>query len=69
MAPAYIRCFDALRNDYGGFPALMEPIDETVLPYLRSYSYDASMSDMGVDFIYNNDQFIQGKLNLIRFIW
>lgn len=62
-AGLHIRCFDALRNDYGGFPALMEPIDETVLPYLRSYSYDASMADMGVDFIYNNDQFIQGKLN------
>lgn len=59
----HIRCFDALRNDYGGFPQLMQPIDDTVLQYLRSYSYDSSMDDMGVDYVYNQDQFIFGSKN------
>ena len=32
----HIRCFDALRSDYGGFPSLMQPIDETVFAVFKN---------------------------------
>lgn len=56
----HIRCFDALRSDYGGFPDRMEYVDSVVLPYLSSYSYDVSLADLGVDYIYNQSEFIKG---------
>lgn len=56
----HIRCFDALRSNYGGADNLMSQVDSVVLPYLRTYSYDATLEDMGVDYIYNNSQFIEG---------
>lgn len=55
----HINCFDVLRSSYGNYPD-MQRIDNEVLPYLRTYSYDASLDDMGVDYIYNNSQFITG---------
>lgn len=59
----HISCFDSLRSDYNGAPNQMAQVDSIMLPYLSSYSFDASLDDMGVDLIYNNDQFIQGKKN------
>lgn len=59
----HIRCFDSLRSDYNGAPNEMAQVDSIVLPYISTYSYDATLEDMGVDYIYNNDQFIQGSKN------
>ena len=59
----HIRCFDALRNDYNGADALMARVDNEMLPYLRTYSYDVTLDDLGVDYLYNNDQFIEGNKN------
>lgn len=56
----HIRCFDVLRSSYGNFPE-MQQVDSDVLPYLKSYSYDATLQDMGVDYVFNNDQFITGS--------
>lgn len=55
----HIQCFDALRSSYGDYPD-MQRIDNEVLPYIRTYSYDATLDELGVDYIYNNSNFIQG---------
>ena len=57
----HIRCFDSLRSDYNGAPNQMAQVDSIMLPYLSTYSYDATLDEMGVDFLYNSDQFIQGS--------
>ena len=59
----HIRCFDSLRSDYNGAPNKMAQVDSIMLPYLSSYTYDCSLEDMGVDYLYNNDQFIEGRKN------
>lgn len=59
----HIRCFDALRSDYNGADALMARVDNEMLPYLRTYSYDVTLEELGVEYLYSNDQFIEGKLN------
>lgn len=59
----HIRCFDALRSDYNGAPNQMAQVDTIMLPYISTYTYDATLDDMGVDIIYNNSQFIQGIKN------
>lgn len=55
----HINCFDVLRSSYGNYPD-MQRVDNEVLPYLRTYAYDATLDEMGVDYIYNNSQFING---------
>ena len=55
----HINCFDTLRSSYGNYPD-MQRVDNEVLPYIRTYSYDATLDEMGVDYIYNNSQFING---------
>lgn len=55
----HINCYDVLRSSYGNVSD-MQRVDNEVIPYIRTYSYDATLDEMGVDFIYNNGNFIQG---------
>lgn len=58
-----VQCYDMLTNDYGGSPATMAVVENQMRPYLTTYSSFFSLADMGVDYLYNNDQFIEGKHN------
>lgn len=58
-----IQCFDYLPSDYGIQSAWDSIVNSGCFEYISSYSYHQSLEDMGVDYIYNNDQFIQGVKN------
>lgn len=61
----HIRCFDTVRNNPGSYPDFT-PIDNIVLPYMSAYSSDISLDSMGVDYLYNESQFIYGSKNNSR---
>lgn len=58
-----ISCYDYLPSDYGIQSAWESIVNSGCFDYISSYSYHATLDEMGVDYIYNNDQFIRGVKN------
>lgn len=58
-----ISCYDYLPSNYGIQSAWDSIVNSGIFDYISTYNYHASLDDMGVDYIYNNDQFIQGIKN------
>lgn len=58
-----IQCFDYLPSDYGIQSAWDSIVNSGCFEYISTYSYHETLQDMGVDYVYNNSQFIQGSYN------
>lgn len=58
-----ISCYDYLQSDYGIQSAWDSIVNSGVFEYISSYTYSVTLDELGVDYIYNNDQFIQGIKN------
>lgn len=58
-----ISCYDYLSSNYGIQSSWDAIVDSGCFEYISSYTYSATLDEMGVDYIYNNDQFIQGVKN------
>ena len=58
-----VQCFDYLPSNFGIQSAWDTIVNSGCFDYISSYSYHESLDDMGVDYIYNNSEFIQGVKN------